>query len=147
MYLVSSCLLGVNCKYNGGNNRDERVIRFAKNHRCTGVCPETESGLPCPRPPAELQMTEEGREIVDREGRNVTADFVRGAEIALKKALKVAEEAGEKIEGAILKANSPSCGSGRIYDGTFTGTLTEGDGCFTKMLKEMGIDVISEKEL
>lgn len=146
MYLISRCLLGVNCKYNGGNNRNDAAIEFCRNHRCVSVCPESESGLGCPRPPAEFAPDGTGR-IVDREGKDITEEFLSGSKVALEKAMKAAEEAGEKIEGAILKANSPSCGSGKIYDGTFTGTLIEGNGCFTKMLKELGIDVISEKEL
>ena len=146
MYLVSRCLTGVNCKYDGGNNRNGHVIEFCKNHKVCTVCPEGDSGLPCPRPPAEFEPGGTGR-IVDKEGKDVTEEFLRGSRIALEKAVKAAEDAGEKIEGAILKAKSPSCGSGLIYDGTFTGVLTDGDGCFTKMLKEMGIDVISEKEL
>ena len=136
----------MNCKYDGGNNRNGQVIEFCKNHKVCTVCPEGDSGLPCPRPPAEFEPGGTGR-IVDKEGKDVTEEFLRGSRIALEKAVKAAEDAGEKIEGAILKAKSPSCGSGLIYDGTFTGVLTDGDGCFTKMLKEMGIDVISEKEL
>ena len=136
----------MNCKYDGGNNRNGQVIEFCKNHKVCTVCPEGDSGLPCPRPPAEFEPGGTGR-IVDKEGKDVTEEFLRGSRIALEKALKAAEDAGEEIEGAILKAKSPSCGSGLIYDGTFTGVLTDGDGCFTKMLKEMGIDVISEKEL
>ena len=146
MYLVSRCLTGVNCKYDGGNNRNGHVIEFCRTHKVCTVCPEGESGLGCPRAPTEYEPGGTGR-IVDKEGKDVTEEFLRGSRIALEKALKAAEDAGEEIEGAILKAKSPSCGSGRIYDGTFTGTLTDGDGCFTKMLKEMGIDVISEKEL
>ncbi len=143
MYLISRCLLGENCKYNGGNNRNQAVVAFCQAHSCYGVCPEAESGLPVPRPPAEYA----GGRILDQTGADVTAAFERGAAAALAKAIKHAEKRGEPIEGAILKANSPSCGSGQIYDGTFTGTLTAGTGCFAGKLQERGIKVISEKEI
>lgn len=143
MYLISGCLLGHNCKYNGGNNYHQEVIDFCKAHSCCPVCPEGISGLPTPRPPAEYA----GERILDKEGKDVTAYFVKGAELSLARALAEAERRGERIEGAILKANSPSCGSGRIYDGTFSGRLIDGNGCFTKMLLDKGIKVISEKEI
>ena len=96
-----------------------------------------------PRPPAEYI----GGHIVDKEGSDVTKAFEKGAQISLEKAIKEAEKLGEPIDGAILKANSPSCGSGQIYDGTFTGTLTAGYGCFAGKLRDRGIKVISEKEI
>lgn len=143
MYLVSGCLLGHNCKYNGGNNYHEEVAAFCEKHSICIVCPEGAGGLPVPRPPAEYR---DGK-IIDREGKDVTEAFEAGAMVSLSKAIKKAEALGEEIEGAVLKANSPSCGSGQIYDGTFSGTLTKGDGCFTKKLKSIGIKVISEKEI
>ena len=143
MYVISGCLLGHNCKYNGGNNRNEAVIEFCKGRRFCVVCPEALSGLPVPRPPAEYI----GGHIVDKEGSDVTKAFEKGAQISLEKAIKEAEKLGEPIDGAILKANSPSCGSGQIYDGTFTGTLTAGYGCFAGKLRDRGIKVISEKEI
>lgn len=144
MYVISGCLLGHNCKYNGGNNHNQAVVDFCRDKNICIVCPEGISGLPTLRPPAEY--TADGR-ITDRTGKDVTEAFERGAVLSLEKALRKAEELGESIEGAVLKANSPSCGSGRIYDGTFSGKLTTGDGCFTRMLKDKGIKVISEKEL
>ncbi len=143
MYLISGCLLGHNCKYNGGNNYHQGVIEFCRDHSCFAVCPEGISGLPTPRPPAELV----GDRIVDKEGKDVTEYFVKGAELSWEKALEEAERRGEPIEGAVLKANSPSCGRGKIYDGTFSKTLTDGNGCFTRKLLEEGIRVISEKEI
>lgn len=143
MYIISRCLLGENCKYNGGNNRNESVIAFCRDRDFLTVCPEAEAGLPVPRPPAEY--AEDGR-ITDKEGRDVTETFLAGARKCLD-AVCVAEADGKKIEGAILKANSPSCGSGKIYDGTFSGVLTDGYGCFAGMLKAKGIKVISEKEI
>lgn len=143
MYIVSKCLLGENCKYNGGNNRNEDVVAFCKTHPYLAVCPETAGGLPMPRPPAEY--TAPGR-IEDRDGKDVTAFFEAGAESCLNRVIQQETE-GVRIEGAILKANSPSCGSGQIYDGTFSGVLTEGYGCFAAKLAARGITVISEKEI
>ncbi len=142
MFIVSGCLLGHNCKYDGGNNANEEVIKFCKEHKYIEVCPECAGNLPCPRPPAEIC----GGKVVDKKGKDVTLQFDKGAEISVNTCLTIARMTGEKIEGAILKANSPSCGSGKIYDGTFTGTLIEGDGIFCRRLKRMGIDVITEKE-
>lgn len=142
MYIVSGCLLGHDCKYNGGNNRNEEVIKFCETHRHVVVCPERAGKLPTPRPPAERR----GQRIVNIEGTDVTEEFMNGARTSLNTCLQLADYADEKIEGAILKANSPSCGSGQIYDGTFTGTLTEGDGVFAEMLRKRGIQIITEKE-
>ena len=142
MYIVSECLLGQNCKYNGGNNLNEEVVEFCKNHKYVTVCPESAGKLPTPRPPAERV----GASILTKEGKDVTDAFVRGADISLKSCMEMARISGEEIEGAILKANSPSCGIGQIYDGTFSGTLTEGNGVFAGMLKRLGVEIITEKE-
>ena len=142
MYIVSACLLGQNCKYNGGNNLNEEVVEFCRNHKYVTVCPESAGKLPAPRQPAEKI----GDRIVDKEGKDVTDAFLRGADISLKSCMEMARISGEEIEGAILKANSPSCGVGQIYDGTFSGTLTEGNGVFAGMLKRLGIEIITEKE-
>ena len=139
MYIVSACLLGANCKYNGGNNDNEDVKNFCEGHRIMTVCPETEGGLSSPRPPAEQQ----GEKVVDCEGKDVTAEFRKGAEICLQKVL----DSGEEPELAVLKANSPSCGSCFVYDGTFTGTLTRGDGIFAGLIKARGIRVLTEKDI
>lgn len=142
MYIISSCLLGDNCKYNGGNNRCQWVLDFIENHSYVAVCPETQGGLPSPRPPAEIS----GERVIDSEGRDLTGAFAAGAQLAYEKAICAAEEAGEQLEGAILKAKSPSCGRDRIYDGTFSGQLTKGDGYLVRILKREGIKVITEKE-
>lgn len=143
MYLISRCLLGYDCKYDGGNNYNQKIVKFSQNHNFIAVCPETSGGLKIPRPPAEYV----GERIIDREGNDVTDYFILGAEKSYAKALREAEKFGENIEGAILKANSPSCGSGFIYDGNFNKKKVVGDGCFTRLLKAKGIDVISEKEI
>lgn len=142
MYIISACLLGENCKYSGGNNYCPWVDEFSKTHRVISVCPEVRGGLPCPRPPAEII----GGRVIDKEGRDLTKTFLAGAKACYEEALAEAIEAGEKLEGAILKANSPSCGCGKIYDGTFRGAMIDGDGLFARLLKEKHVNVITEKE-
>jgi uncharacterized protein YbbK (DUF523 family) len=137
MYIISACLVGENCKYDGGNNYNESVCQFTKEHNCIMICPEMDGGLGAPRPPAE----QVGDRVINQEGEDVTRAFRRGAEKSLEKSLAEAERLGEPVEGAILRANSPTCGCGTIYDGTFSGILTEGDGIFARLLKERGIPV------
>lgn len=134
---VSACLLGDNCKYNGGNNFSEKVAKFVQGHEVIPVCPEVMGGLPTPR---------ESSEIVDgvvrhKDGTSVDEEFRRGAEIALKKVLE------NGVELVILQSRSPSCGVKEIYDGTFSGTLIPGQGVFAKLLTENGIEVIDVSEL
>lgn len=143
MYLISACLAGVNCKYNGGNNECRWVKEFMKGRDCMLVCPECEgSMLPIPRPPAEFIN---GRAI-DKEGRDITGNLFIGSDLTMLQVQKRAAETEQDIELAILKANSPSCGSGKIYDGTFSGVLVDGDGMFAEMLKKRGILVFTEKQ-
>lgn len=143
MYLISACLAGVNCKYNGGNNECEQIRELLRDKKYVLVCPEELGMLPTPRPPAELTK---GR-VIDKNGEDVTDNFIHGAEKALEIAEKRSAELNQKIELAILKANSPSCGCGKIYDGTFSGRIIKGDGETTKLLKKNGIKVISEEDL
>lgn len=135
--LVSSCLLGENCKYSGGNNLAEEMREelTARGIGIVPVCPECAGGLPTPRVPAERL----GERVVNKVGEDVTAAFLAGAQIA--------SEAAEKYgcQYAILKKNSPSCGCGTIYDGSFTGTLTAGDGVTAELLKKEGIAVYNEE--
>ncbi len=143
MYVISSCLLGNNCKYDGGNNKNEKVLEFYRTNSCCTVCPELLGGLSSPRPPAEISQGK----VIDINGRDNTEAFAVGAQKSWLHVLKQAERRREKIEGAILKSNSPSCGSGFIYDGSFTGKLIEGDGMFAEILKKHGIEVKTEKDL
>jgi len=108
-----------------------------KEGKALPVCPEQLGGLPTPREPAE----QKGNRVFTKDGKDVTGAYVKGAEEALRLA-KLAN-----CEEAILKARSPSCGCDKVYDGTFTKTLIEGDGVFAKMLKENGIKVVSDEEL
>ena len=133
--LVSACLLGVDCKYNGGNNYDEEIFKELENYELIPVCPEIFGGLSTPRKPSEIV----GDKVINNEGLDVTNNFKRGAEETLELAKKLG------VKKAILKAKSPSCGNGKIYDGTFTGTIIDGDGITTKLLKENGIEVITLK--
>ena len=142
MYIISKCLLGENCKYDGGNNRDEKVIEFCKTHSYIAVCPEMAGGLSCPRPSAERK----GDEVIDEEGNNLTYKFRRGTYTAFLECLQEAVKRGERLDGAILKAHSPSCGFGEIYDGTFSGKLVKGNGVFAEALNTDNIAIITEKE-
>lgn len=135
--LVSACLLGTNCKYSGGSNHCPQVEALKDNYRLIPVCPEQLGGLPTPRPPAECQ----GQRVVNREGKDVTEQFSRGAE----EALKLGGLFG--CTKAVLKSRSPSCGCGQIYDGSFSGTGIPGDGVTVRLLKAHGYKVFSEEQL
>ena len=135
--LVSACLLGIYCRYDGRCETDPRVMALAKDHVLIPVCPEQLGGLPTPREPSERQ----GCAVVMKSGTDVTAQYRRGAE----QTLHLARLYGCKA--AVLKERSPSCGSGRIYDGTFSGRLTSGDGVTAALLKENGIAVYGESEI
>ncbi|MGI6751323.1 MAG: DUF523 domain-containing protein [Anaerovoracaceae bacterium] len=143
MYIVSACLVGDNCKYNGENNWNEEVIQFLKGKEYVAVCPEVAGGLPVPRQAAEIR---DGK-VWGKEGADYTEAFHRGANEELERCMKEAEETGEVIELAILQPRSPSCGSGRVYDGTFSGVLIPGDGVFAGLLREHGIKVVTADEI
>ena len=137
MKLCSACLLGIKCRYDGKSARNRKVIMLLKAETLIPVCPEQLGGLPTPREPAEIR----GERVFTRSGKDVTENFERGA----KEVLKIAKLYG--IKEAIMKQGSPSCGSGRIYDGTFSGKTIRGDGITTAVLKENGIKVITEEDL
>lgn len=132
--IVSECLRGTACRYDGRAKPSAAVQELCEKVDVVGVCPETAAGLPSPRPPAEQRA---GR-VWLRDGRDVTSDFERGAAISLAKARTSAAPL------AVLKAKSPSCGVGLIYDGTYTATLTEGEGVFARLLEEEEICVVTE---
>ncbi|HML67136.1 MAG TPA: DUF523 domain-containing protein [Clostridia bacterium] len=134
--LISACLLGVPCRYDGTGTGDKRILSLAETHHLVPVCPEQLGGLPTPRPPAERHDTR----VLTRDERDVTAAFARGAE----ETLRLAKLFSCRI--AILKSNSPSCGSGQIYDGCFCGRLIPGDGMTAALLKAEGLTVLSEKD-
>ena len=141
--IISACLLGVRCRYDGGDSRNETAIQHKKTHQLIPVCPEESGGLPTPRPPAEI-VGGDGNDVLDGKAKVLTADGVDVTEAYLqgaRHALAVAQTHG--ATQVILKARSPSCGCGNIYDGTFSGTLTSGDGVTTALLKRHGITVTS----
>lgn len=199
IYLVSACLLGENCKYNGGNNINRGVLDFClkaedEDHWMIPVCPETMGGLASPRVPSEIRggdgadVLAGGARVVSETGEDLTEAFLLGAKRTLEAACRAPElEAGAAAEGpsavesatdgsivsdiegfiasdtadsivsnmvgsisgvtAIFKANSPSCGSGSIYDGTFSHVKRQGDGVAAALLKSRGIPVYTEKEI
>lgn len=141
--LISACLLGENCKYNGGNNADAicagELAKLRQIYELIAVCPECLGGLMTPREPAEICAN--GRVFTKFSGRDVTAEFILGAQICAE----IASENGCKI--AVLKERSPSCGSGEIYDGSFTGRIVSGDGLAAAALKKLGVRIIGESAL
>ncbi|MDL2297684.1 DUF523 domain-containing protein [Synergistaceae bacterium OttesenSCG-928-D05] len=135
--IVSACLLGIHCRYSGDGCYNEAVAALAAAHELIPVCPEQLGGLPTPREPNEIV----GGEVMTKNGNKFTRSFEKGA----REVLKIAKLLG--CTHAVLKSRSPSCGSGKIYDGTFSGTLIDGDGVTAKLLKENGILVFSEESL
>lgn len=135
--LVSACLLGQNCKYNGGNNYSQKVMDFVEGHQVIAVCPEVMGGLTTPRTPAEIV----DGEVKTKDGKSVDEEFKKGASLALDVALK------EKIDCAILQSRSPSCGSKEIYDGSFSKKLIPGSGIFAGLLKSNGISITDVEDL
>ena len=135
--LVSACLLGICCRYDGRGNPKEWIQKLAGTEQLIPVCPEQLGGLATPRPPAERQ----GNRVVTRSGTDVTEAYCRGAAETLRlcKALN--------CQAAVLKERSPSCGHGQIYDGTFTATLSKGDGVTAELLGSHGIRVYGESQL
>ena len=138
--LVSACLIGNNCKYNGKNNKNEKIIEFLKDKDVILVCPEVMGGLSTPRLKSEILVNNKELKVINEAGNDVTFNFTKGAEIALKRAL------ANNVKLAILKEKSPSCGVKRIYNGNFDGTLVDGSGVFARLLKENGIKVLTEED-
>lgn len=137
IYVVSACLAGLNCRYDGGSNPCWPIVEMLRQGRVAPICPEGLSGLPCPRPPCE----QKNGKVLSCNGADLTGAFEKGAELALAAALATG------CRRAILKARSPSCGLGRIYDGSFGGVLRPGNGVWTKKLMEAGFEVFDEENL
>ncbi len=135
--IVSACLLGVNCKYNGSSNYNAKIEQLKEKYNMIPVCPEVMGDLPIPRTPSEIV----GDRVINKVGNDVTNNYLDGA----NKVLKIALENSVKL--AIFKAKSPSCGSGKVYDGSFTSTLIDGDGVTSRLLKEYGIRILTEEDL
>ena len=135
--IVSACLLGENCKYNGGNNYDPRVEAFVEGREVIPVCPEVLAGLGIPRVPIEIR---EGK-VTRRDGAEVD-EVIRTAVAQILEQMK-----NEDIECAVLKARSPTCGVKQVYDGSFSGKLVDGAGILAQALKNAGYIVIDNEEL
>ena len=142
--LISACLLGVRCRYDGGHSRDAAAIKQHETDTLIAVCPEELGGLPTPRPPSEIvggdgeDVLAGTAKVMTAAGEDVTGAYLRGAH----QTLGIAQSHG--ATRVILKARSPSCGCGNIYDGTFSSTLKVGDGVTAALLKQHGIEVISQ---
>jgi len=137
MKLCSACLLGLSCRHDGKIKPNKKILELAKKEKLIPVCPDVLGGLPIPREQMEIVN---GR-VMMKSGKDVTENCLKGAE----KVLKIAKEKG--ITGAILKQRAPSCGSGQIYDGTFSGKVIDGWGLTADLLRKNGIEVISEEEI
>ena len=135
--IVSACLLGENCKYNGGNNKCYDIIALAEKFEIIPVCPECFGGLPIPRVPSEIC---DGR-VYSKTGEDLTEAFLSGAE----QTLYIAKEANAPC--AVLKENSPSCGFGKIYDGTFSGNKIDGNGITAQLLYDNEIQIFGESQV
>ena len=145
MILVSACLLGIDCKYSGSNNKNDSVLKYLEGKTYVIACPEQLGGLTTPRNPSEIVKIGENEvneyKLLSNEGKDVSENFIKGAEETLKiaKIFNCTE--------AILKEGSPSCGSSFIYDGSFTGKKISGQGVTTHLLRKNNIKVISENQV
>ncbi len=135
--LVSACLLGICCRYDGKTKPNEKVMALAQTETLIPVCPEQLGGRPTPRNPVEISN---GR-VIEKNGTDYTDAFIKGAEEVLKIA-KI-----NNVKYAILKSNSPSCGFKKIYDGTFSKTLIDGNGITAELLSRNGIEIKTEKDI
>ena len=135
--IVSNCLLGCDCRYKGDNCKNDKIIDLALSHILIPICPEQMGGLPTPRNPSEIV----GNRLISNKGDDVTEEYMRGANIALNIALL------NHVDFAIMKTKSPSCGKGKIYDGTFSGGMIDGNGVTVDLFLKNGIEVYSEEEL
>ncbi|NLC31412.1 MAG: DUF523 domain-containing protein [Candidatus Moranbacteria bacterium] len=137
MKLCSACLLGINCRYNAERKANNKVLKLASEETLIPICPEQLAGLATPRLPAEIK----DKQVINSDNVNLTKQFEGGAEEVLRIAKLY------NIKEAILKQRSPSCGCGKIYDGSFSGTIINGDGITATLLKKHGINVKTEEDL
>ena len=135
--LVSACIMGVNCKYNGKSNENIAAMNFLKDKEVISICPEVLAGMKIPRSCAEIV---DGR-VVDENGNDVSLEYDKAVAVALSKIQN------EEIDLVILQSRSPTCGVNQIYDGSFTGKLIPGMGLFAKALKQRGYNVIDVEEI
>ena len=135
--LISACLLGIPCRYDGKSVKAVDVTALREKYNLIPVCPEIYGGLPTPRTPSERQ----GEKTMMKDGTDVTENYLRGAKAAYDLCVEL------NCKKALLKEKSPSCGNGKIYDGTFSGTLTDGDGVTSEYLKARGVEIYGESEI
>ena len=135
--LVSGCLLGENCKYNGGNNYNPRVVEFLKDKEVISICPEIMAGMGCPRNPIEIV----DGVLTDCHGKNVDS-LIRKSVMEIMERIR-----DEEIQCAVLQSRSPTCGVNQVYDGTFSGKLIPGSGVFAKSLMDAGYLVIDVEDI
>lgn len=133
---VSACLLGRNVKYNGKNNFSSKLVKKLEGNEIVEICPEVLGGLPVPRDPVEIV----NRKVITKNGVSVESEFRKGAQ----KALDIIKKEG--VDLVVLQSRSPSCGKGKIYDGTFSSKLIDGDGIFVRLLEENGIRAVDVED-
>ncbi|NME69879.1 DUF523 domain-containing protein [Flammeovirga aprica] len=139
-YIISSCLVGVKCRYNATCSSTVNLEKMIETGEAIPVCPEVIAGLSTPREPVELQQTDNGIKVTSKQGNEYTQQFLNAAD----EVLKICKE--NNITDAILQARSPSCGFGKIYDGTFSGKLIEGNGVVADKLFKNGVNVVTDEE-
>ena len=141
MMLISACLVGINCKYNGGNNYNKKALELVKKGIAIPICPEQLGGLTTPRNPSEIKTIDNEVRVIDNKNNDVTKEFKRGANEVLKLAKIL------NVDKVILKSKSPSCGIGKIYDGTFSNKLIDGNGILVKLLMDNNIEVVDIEDI
>ena len=141
MMLISACLVGINCKYNGKNNYNEKALDFVKKGIAIPICPEQLGGLTTPRNPSEIRIIDNKVHVIDNKNNDVTKEFEKGAYEVLQLAKNL------KVDKVILKSKSPSCGIGKIYDGTFSNNLIDGNGILANLLIDNNIEVVDIEDI
>ena len=141
MMLISACLVGINCKYNGKNNYNEKALDLVKKGIAIPICPEQLGGLTTPRNPSEIRIIDNKVHVIDNKNNDVTKEFEKGAYEVLKLAKNL------KVDKVILKSKSPSCGIGKIYDGTFSNNLIDSNGILANLLIDNNIEVIDIEDI
>ena len=139
--LVSACLLGINCKYSGGNNFNQKIFDMVKEGKAIPICPEQLGGLETPRNPAEIRIIDGIQHVIDNKGNDLTKQFEKGA----KEVIEFAKQLG--VKSFILQPRSPSCGIGKIYSGNFDGKLVTGNGILVELCKNNGIEAINCEDI
>ena len=141
MMLISACLVGINCKYNGKNNYNEKALDLVKKGIAIPICPEQLGGLTTPRNPSEIRIIDNKVHVIDNKNNDVTKEFEKGAYEVLQLAKNL------KVDKVILKSKSPSCGIGKIYDGTFSNNLIDGNGILANLLIDNNIEVVDIEDI